>query len=583
VEIHTSEYLAWNGEVYDLQRQRSRNDDDYYENYDDNTHKHTGIVEEEEDVSNACVSDTEVVADLLRRRHSFTGNKNEIDDDGEEEERDADTKRIATVLRQCINAEYAFVILTDTYVYYGRDPLGRRSLLIQNNINKNNNNNNQEKVPSESVSSSFSSSSKKVLFQVASVATEIPSTTRTTTITANTAKDDENENENDPAIHHYGCWQEVEPGFVHCYDWRSNTFGTSVPIILNDVVSILPRIIPNASSQDSSIVISNPLQQVDTCNGATMEHSCDQFREVLQTAVRKRCSHHHSSSSRSNRTIDVGILFSGGLDSTVIAAMALECVDQITLLNVSFVDDHNNIKHPDNHRPDTCRHVVAADTLAAMASYQELQAIYPNKKIRFCHRKVDWNEIVTHEPHIRQLIYPKTTVMDVNIAMALWFAASAATTDAPRLLLSGLGADELLGGYRRHQIAWEQGTLRQELDRDIHRLWERNLGRDDRVLSDCSKEVRFPFLDVHVMQFLQNQPLEHLVAFRHRSHRAKDDLFLGDKRILRLLAQRMGLVTASCAVKRAIQFGSRISHVSDKRRFGSRRKATGEAKLLTSS
>ena len=51
----------------------------------------------------------------------------------------------------------------------------------------------------------------------------------------------------------------------------------------------------------------------------------------------------------------------------------------------------------------------------------------------------------------------------------------------------------------------------------------------------------------------------------------------GDKRILRLMATRMGLKTASKMVKRAIQFGSQIAHVSDKHRFGSRRKAQGNA------
>jgi hypothetical protein len=51
----------------------------------------------------------------------------------------------------------------------------------------------------------------------------------------------------------------------------------------------------------------------------------------------------------------------------------------------------------------------------------------------------------------------------------------------------------------------------------------------------------------------------------------------GDKRVLRLVAQRMGLTTASGLVKRAIQFGSRIAHLSDKQRFGSRRQAKGTA------
>ena len=81
---------------------------------------------------------------------------------------------------------------------------------------------------------------------------------------------------------------------------------------------------------------------------------------------------------------------------------------------------------------------------------------------------------------------------------------------------------------------------------------------------------RFPFLDAAVMQFVAQQPLDCLVDYTLAQGS-------GDKRILRLVAHRLGLTTASTAVKRAIQFGSRIAHVSDKRRFGSRRKATGEA------
>ena len=131
-----------------------------------------------------------------------------------------------------------------------------------------------------------------------------------------------------------------------------------------------------------------------------------------------------------------------------------------------------------------------------------------------------------------------------------------------------MGADEQLGGYGRHRKAHRHGNLREELDLDIGRIWERNLGRDDRVLSDHGKEARFPFLDPNVMQFLSNTPTDDICDFSLDSGQ-------GDKRILRLLAQRMQLVTASGLVKRAIQFGSRIAHLSDTQRFGSRRQAKG--------
>lgn len=43
---------------------------------------------------------------------------------------------------------------------------------------------------------------------------------------------------------------------------------------------------------------------------------------------------------------------------------------------------------------------------------------------------------------------------------------------------------------------------------EIKRLWTRNLGRDDRCLSDHGKETRFPFLDEDVVAFLEKIPLE---------------------------------------------------------------------------
>jgi len=109
---------------------------------------------------------------------------------------------------------------------------------------------------------------------------------------------------------------------------------------------------------------------------------------------------------------------------------------------------------------------------------------------------------------------------------------------------------------------------------EIKRLWTRNLGRDDRCLSDHGKETRFPFLDEDVVTFLEKIPLE-----------LKCDMSLpageGDKLILRRVARMIGVNECSSLVKRAIQFGSRIARVSDKSRFGSQRQATGQAKHRT--
>jgi asparagine synthetase B (glutamine-hydrolysing) len=101
-----------------------------------------------------------------------------------------------------------------------------------------------------------------------------------------------------------------------------------------------------------------------------------------------------------------------------------------------------------------------------------------------------------------------------------------------------MGADEQLGGYGRHRKPHRDGTLREELDLDINRIWERNMGRDDRLLSDHGKEARFPCLDPNVIQFLAHVPVDDICDFTAEPGR-------GDNRILQLVAQRMQLTTAS--------------------------------------
>lgn len=111
---------------------------------------------------------------------------------------------------------------------------------------------------------------------------------------------------------------------------------------------------------------------------------------------------------------------------------------------------------------------------------------------------------------------------------------------------------------------------------EVARLWTRNLGRDDRCLSDFGKEARFPYLDEDVMAYLDALPLEQRCNMNLPSGE-------GDKKILREVARMIGVTECSTLVKRAIQFGSRIAKVSDKSRFGSSRQATGQRKVVLDS
>ena len=62
------------------------------------------------------------------------------------------------------------------------------------------------------------------------------------------------------------------------------------------------------------------------------------------------------------------------------------------------------------------------------------------------------------------------------------------------------------------QLQGWQG-LQDEMAADMRRLWLRNLGRDDRILSDHGREARHPFLHVPLQALVLGLPLPHLADF----------------------------------------------------------------------
>ncbi len=150
-----------------------------------------------------------------------------------------------------------------------------------------------------------------------------------------------------------------------------------------------------------------------------------------------------------------------------------------------------------------------------------------------------------------------------------------------------MGADEQLAGYSRHRTTFRIGgwkALENELEMEMCRISKRNLGRDDRydklnfilifrlfsVISSLGKEVRFPFLDEQLVNYLQSIPLWY-----------KADLRLprgvGEKYLLRYIACHcLSLEKASKYPKRAIQFGSRIAKLESKKE-----KASDQCSRLT--
>ncbi len=193
----------------------------------------------------------------------------------------------------------------------------------------------------------------------------------------------------------------------------------------------------------------------------TPERAMERIRSSLEAAVE---SHLMSD-------VPVGTFLSGGLDSSIVTALARRHLGELHTFATGLPDSED---------------LAAAGRLASI-----LGTVHHEHHLSADAIMEDLPEIVTTlESWDRDL---------VRSAIPCWYVARLAARHV-KVVLTGEGADELFGGYAYLAGVEHGATLHRELVRLVRNLHHLNLQRVDRMTMRHGLEARVPFLDLGVVE-----------------------------------------------------------------------------------
>ena len=266
-----------------------------------------------------------------------------------------------------------------------------------------------------------------------------------------------------------------------------------------------------------------------------IKDSYDVYKELLRDDI------YSAVEKRVENIVNIGLIFSGGVDSTILAVILKDIAEKR--------------KKDENLKP---LHIK----LYAVG-LENSQDISFSKRIAE-DLELELKTIIIDEDIIRNSVEDVLTaiedanIMKLGVGMTIYLATKAIHEDGIKVALSGQGADELFGGYNRYLKHFEDNTLfdayfnlDEEIYHDIANLYHVNLERDDAVSMANGVELRVPFLDKEVINLALDIP---------GKFKIKNNEDLLRKHIIRDLALDIGVPEyIALRPKKAAQYGSGIN------------------------
>lgn len=279
-------------------------------------------------------------------------------------------------------------------------------------------------------------------------------------------------------------------------------------------------IMPDGSFGEQQKIIRNPVSN-QKIRYKTLSSAIEAYKRALVSSMKKRTQDFDR----------IGIIFSGGIDSVIIAWLAKKMVREV-ICYTGGVEGSSDI--------------VFARKIAKRL----------NLKLRV--NELTHNEVEEMIPEVINTI-EHTNAGQVEVAIPVYAAVKLAHEDGIKVMFSGQAADELFGGYSWYSTIVRDGGgyagLRHYMNEDIQLLYKETLEREDKITMAHSIEMREPFLDLKLIRLSMKIDLRLNV-------KGVSDAF--GKHVHRKLAQELGIPRdIAYRSKEAAQHGSGIHQVID--------------------